>query len=662
MILIQKYQQGKMINYLDPSRSQQAEQQPAEQQPKDDSILKYLNFMSPSSLVGATVKKLAGDTKSFTDLVTEGSGVFTEEFHKEHPYISMATNMILDSIIPTARLGVKSPSLILKALPKDMRGRALFVGSAATGGSPTLGKQNALKYFLKGIDIHGNKVNRSDVFRYIYNGKGKENLGAIYTGGTRPVVADYKGMSQAARYSEVPDKLPSIYQVNLGVVDESFDGQKLFQQLREANEINAGILPVPVKIEGGLIVGSREIIGNRAVQEAIDARKVVGHRITPVVVSDEVNGDKALRLLNSGKDPVYKMSIKQRKIRGERQTMTDLEGNPIPGEKGNYTFNTGGINVFFYKKDGKLRRVEIDVYDHARTGNSTKYGTDASNLSFMKKYFSPSQELNNILGKAEDTSSLIVRYNSTMSSADFRHAMVNNFKINPTTKQLVIDEKGIDELIKVVGNSETGKSIEIALRNSSDNIINFYTKQVRDMAKEVGLKLDATTTEKLATQLMERVERTGTKVGRQSEIYQRDANKKLNSVLQKLYYNDHYGYEFIPNAQESKFMEEYADVIANFRRYNNSGATFAFSDDPNAWLEVLNANTTVRNPRVQRDLLTNVRSHNVNAQLRKRAENTILFVNRYQNPATRMGTTDTFFEGLDITPEKIQELHRLLHI
>jgi len=68
------------------------------------------------------------------------------------------------------------------------------------------------------------------------------------------------------------------------------------------------------------------------------------------------------------------------------------------------------------------------------------------------------------------------------------------------------------------------------------------------MAKEVGLKLDATTTEKLATQLMERVERTGTKVGRQSEIYQRDANKKLNSVLQKLYYNDHYGYEFIPNA------------------------------------------------------------------------------------------------------------------
>lgn len=662
MKVIPKYQQGKMINYLDPSRSQQAEQQPAEQQPKDDSILKYLNFMSPSSLVGATVKKLTGDTKSFTDLVTEGSGIFTEDFHKEHPYISMATNMILDSIIPAARLGVKSPSLILKALPKDMRSRALFVGSAATGGSPTLGKQNALKYFLKGIDTHGNKVNRSDVFRYIYNGKGKEKLGAIYTGGTRPVVADYKGMSQAARYSEVPGKLPSIYQVNLGVVDESFDGQKLFQQLREANEVNAGILPVPVKIEGGLIVGSREIIGNRAVQEAIDARKVVGHRITPVVVSDEVNGDKALRLLNSGKDPVYKMSIRQRKIRGERQTVTDLEGNPIPGEKGNYTFNTGGINVFFYKKDGKLRRVEIDVYDHARTGNSTKYGTDASNLSFMKKYFSPSQELNNILSKAEDTSSLIVRYNSTMSSADFRHAMVNNFKINPTTKQLVIDEKGIDELIKVVGNSETGKSIEIALKNSSDNIINFYTKQVKDMAKEAGLKLDTITTEKLATQLMERIERTGTKVGIQSEIYQRETNKKLGNILQKLYYNDHYGYEFIPNAQESEFMEEYADVIANFRRYNNSGATFALSDDPNAWLEVLNANTAVRNPRVQRDLLTNIRSHNVNAQLRKRAENTILFVNRYQNPATRMGTTDTFFEGLDITPEKIQELHRLLHV
>jgi hypothetical protein len=60
-------------------------------------------------------------------------------------------------------------------------------------------------------------------------------------------------------------------------------------------------------------------------------------------------------------------------------------------------------------------------------------------------------------------------------------------------------------------------------------------------------------------------------------------------------------------------MEEYADVIANFRRYNNSEATFAFSDDPNAWLEVLNANTAVRNPRVQRNLLTNVRSHNVNA-------------------------------------------------
>jgi len=151
--------------------------------------------MSPTSLIGATIKKLAGDTKSFTDLVTEGSGIFTEDFHKEHPYVSMATNMILDSIIPAARLGVKSPSLILKALPKDMRSRALFVGSAATGGSPTLGKQNALKYFLKGIDIHGNKVNRSDVFRYIYNGKGKENLGAIYTGGTRPVVADYKGMS-----------------------------------------------------------------------------------------------------------------------------------------------------------------------------------------------------------------------------------------------------------------------------------------------------------------------------------------------------------------------------------------------------------------------------------------------------------------------------------
>jgi hypothetical protein len=106
----------------------------------------------------------------------------------------MATNMILDSVIPAARLGVKSPSLILKALPKDMRSRALFVGSAATGGSPTLGKQNALRYFLKGIDTHGNKVNRSDIFRYIYNGKGKENLGAIYTGGTRPVVADYKGM------------------------------------------------------------------------------------------------------------------------------------------------------------------------------------------------------------------------------------------------------------------------------------------------------------------------------------------------------------------------------------------------------------------------------------------------------------------------------------
>ena len=50
--------------------------------------------------------------------------------------------------------------------------------------------------------------------------------------------------------------------------------------------------------------------------------------------------------------------------------------------------------------------------------------------------------------------------------------------------------------------------------------------------------------------------------------------------------------------------------------------------NPNAWLEVLNANTAVRNPRVQRNLLTNVRSHNVNAQLRKRAENTILYVNK----------------------------------
>lgn len=654
MKIIPKYQQGYEINQLPPVQQAQAED-----------ALKYLNFISPTSLIGATVKKLTGDTKSFTDLVTEGSGIFTEEFYKEHPYISTATNMILDSIIPAtgvARLGVKSPSLILKAMPRDMRSRALFVGAGASGGSPTLGKQNALRYFLKGIDIHGNKVNRSDVLRYIYSGKGKEKLGAIYTGGTKPVVADYSGMSQAARYTEVPGRLPSIHQVNLGVVDETFDGQKLFQQLREANKINAGILPVPVKIEGGLIVGSREIIGNRAVQEAIDARKVMGHRITPVVVPDEVNGDKALRLLNSGDDPVYKMSIKQRKIRGERQAMTDLEGNPIPGEKGNYTFNTGGINVFFYKKNGKLRRVEIDVYDHARTGNSTKYGTDVSNLSFMKKYFSPSRELNNILSSAEDTSSLIVRYNSTMSSADFRHAMVNNFRINPTTKQLVIDEKGINELVKVVGNSETGKSIEIALKNSSDNIINFYKKQVRDMAKDAGLTLDNTTVERMASQVMERVERTGSTVGMKSEIYQKAADKKLNDILQKIYYNDNYGYEFIPDAQESKFMEEYADVIANFRRYNNSGAVFTFSEDPNDWYRVLNESTHIRNPQVKREVLTSVGPHNVNAQLRKKADNTILFVNKYQNPETRIGTADTFFEGLEVPPDKIQELYGLLHV
>lgn len=670
MKVIPKYQQGKRINYFAP---------PIEQPQEDDNILKYLNFISPSSLVGATIKKLAGNTKSFTDLVTDGSGVFTEEFQKENPYISMAGNMILDSLIPggIAKLGVKAPAM----LPKNIRNRALFIGSAATGGSPTLGKQNAINYFFKNVDLHGNKVNRSDVLRYIFTGKGKEKLGAIYTGGTRPVVADYRELSQAARYSEVPGKLPSIYQVNLGVVDESFNGQKLFQELRKANELNGGMLETPIAIEGGIIIGSKNMIKNPLVQNAINSRKIKasGNKLTPVVVSDEKNAKKALELLNSDEKPVYVMSINQRKIKGNRQAVTDLEGNTLYGKvkngklvqegeniaKGDYTFNTGGINVYFYKKNGRLRKVEIDVYDHAGTGNSTKYGTDVSDSNFVKKYFSSGQRLKNMLGKAEDTSSLVIRYDSAMSSADFRHAMVNNFRIDPISKKLVANNKGITNLIEVVGNSKTGKSIGEGLYRStkSDAVIkyekDFYKKKIDDMAKAQKLELDNTIKDALADQLMKRVHAAGRAAEHKSVVYTKWANNKL--------YRNLYGLE-----QDEEFIKEYAEDIAKFQRYDDSNKVFAFTEDYNDWYKILEENASTKNPRVERKVLTTIRPHNVNAQLRNKANNTILFINKYvkATPEERVGMLsnleNTFFDipqpNYPALDYNIQELYNILHV
>lgn len=680
MRTIPKYQMGNLINLVPSPQNQQVEQQP-----EDTDVTKYLNFLSPSALVGATVRKLTGNTKDFTDLVTEGTGIFTENFHREHPIIAALGNMAAD--IPLGmgiqgiagglgalagagaiKLASKAPAGILKVLPKGTSSRIKFVGAGASGGSPTLGFKHAQRY-LEGVDSQGNPVNKLEVLRYMLTGKGKENLGAIYTGGTRPVVANYRGKPQAARYTEVPSREPSILQVNQGVVDETFNGQKLFKQLREANEVNAGILPEPFKVEGGIIIGSRKIINNPTIQQAIDGRQVIGHRLTPVVVSDEVNGGKALRLLNSGEEPVYKMSITQRRIKGERQNVTDLEGNPIPGNRDNYTFNSGGINVYFYKKNGRLRRVEVDVYDHANTPNSTKYGTNISEVDFMKKYFSKypiKQELKKILSQSEETSSLLVRYNSEMSSADFRHAMANNFTIKKTTNgiQLEVNEEGVDNLIDVLGNSKTGERIERAVYNGADNtyISDFFVKKVKDMAKEKNLVLDDATTRQLANMMKDKVTKASRDIGELSKAYKQKANEKMGDILHKLESEAYFGETFNPTEADLQFMEEYADDIAAFMKYSNAGRTFAFSENPNDWLTVLRSNTTIKNPRVQRQLLTDVRPHNVNAQLRKRAENTILFVNRYQNPATRMGTTDTFFEGLDITPEKIQELHRLLHI
>lgn len=680
MRLTQKYQQGKRINYFATSPTQQTEQ-PIEQPPENDSVLKYLNFISPSSLVGATIKKLAGNTKDFTDLVTEGSGVFTEEFHKEHPYISMATNMVLDSLIPggIAKLGTKAT--VLKTLPKNIKNRVAFVGSAASGGSPTLGKQNAINYFFKNIDLHGNKVNRSDVLKYIFTGKGKENLGAIYTGGTRPVVSNYRDLSQAARYTEVPGKLPSIYQVNLGVVDESFDGQKLFQELRRANELNGGMLETPIAIEGGIIIGSKNMIKNPLVQNAVNSRRIKasGNKLTPVVVSDERNAKKALELLNSEEKPVYVMSINQRKIKGNRQAVTDLEGNAIHGKmkngklvqegenaaKGDYTFNTGGINVYFYKKNGRLRKVEIDVYDHAGTGNSTKYGTDVSNLSFMKKYFSSGQRLKNMLSKAEDTSSLVIRYDSAMSSADFRHAMVNNFRIDPVSKKLVANKEGIEDLIEVVGNSKTGRNIGEGLYRStkSETIIkyekDFYKKQIDDMAKAQKLELDNTIKESLANQLMERVHAAGRAAEQKSVAYTKWANEKLRRNL--------YGLE-----QDEEFIKEYAEDIASLQRYDNSNRVFAFTEDHNDWYKILEENASTRNPRVERKVLTAVGPRNVNAQLRNKANNTILFINKYTKAAPEerirmLGNLEnTFFDipypNYPALDYNIQELYNMLHV
>lgn len=681
MKIVPKYQEGRMINYFAILPQQQQQTQQVE--PSDNNPLKYLNFIQPSSLVGATIKKLAGNTKSFTDLVTEGSGIFTEEFDKEHPIISFMGNSLADFSIGAigsaglaggVKLASKAPRAAVKLMTPAQRRRLYFVASGVSGGSPKLGFTHA-KNYLKGRDLHNQRVNPLNAVRYVLTGKGKEKLGALYTGGTRPVIANYDGLQQAARYTEVPSREASILQINQGVVDETFDTQKLFQELRRANQINGGVLDTPVKIEGGIIIGSREMLKNPIIQSAIDSRKVTGHRITPVVVSDPKNAEKALALLNNGEAPVYKMSIRQRRIKGERQQITDLEGRPLYGKvekgefipgtnaaRGNYTYNTGGMNVLYYKEDGVLRKVEFDIYDHAGTPNSTKYGTDLSKVGFMKKYFSSypiKQEMKRMLSTSEETSSVIIRYSNEMSAPDFRHAMMSKFKINPRTKQLEVDEEGVQELVRIVGNSKTGKQIGIAISSGEgvkeNHLISFYRKQVRDMAKEAKLRLDTRTEDRIVTQVMNEVKHAGNTVEELSITYKRRADQKMGDILAKLYAQDNYGVEFVPTQSELAFMKEYKNNIDAFRRYSTSREVFERSEDYNDWYKVLNENASVRNPKVQRPVINSIRPYNVNAQLRNRADNTIMFINRYAKatPEERVGmlTNDnienTFFNVLE---------------
>ena len=113
--------------------------------------------------------------------------------------------------------------------------------------------------------------------------------------------------------------------------------------------------------------------------------------------------------------------------------------------------------------------------------------------------------------------------------------------------------------------------------------------------------------------MKDKVTKASRDIGELSKAYKQKANEKMGDILHKLENEAYFGETFNPTEADLQFMEEYADDIAAFMKYSNAGRAFAFSENPNDWLTVLRSNTAIKNPRVQRQLLTDVRPHNVNA-------------------------------------------------
>lgn len=66
---------------------------------KGEKSLSYLNYLSPTAVIGAVGRKLLGDKTKFNDLVLKGTGVVSQAFETENPLLALGINLGLDMLV-----------------------------------------------------------------------------------------------------------------------------------------------------------------------------------------------------------------------------------------------------------------------------------------------------------------------------------------------------------------------------------------------------------------------------------------------------------------------------------------------------------------------------------------------------------------------------------
>lgn len=309
--------------------------------------LSYLSYIDPVQHAGALYRWYAHPEayknidsifdKDYWNLVRNNAGVVTSNFEKEHPWLAMGTNILVSpGTIKGLQKGLQAGA---KALYKtDVANRAKSIGLiGASGGVPAESLGNFKRVFGKGLNIGADDpVHRLPLVNYVLTGNRNNLYKSNYRGylGHININAprDFERGLSLRHVKEYTDDI-NLTDLTIGLRDSHINvPESIYKPLVEAN---LGLLPNPIKIRDGVVIGGKNAIHNESLLKELSGRSVQGsldNWYVPVVGNvgpNTENAYKALQLLNSEKE-VIKSGVRGHSIKA----------------KGREKFDTAGINQY----------------------------------------------------------------------------------------------------------------------------------------------------------------------------------------------------------------------------------------------------------------------------------------------------------------------------